>query len=63
MTKMLLAFFKWLLINKIRGSLYCAKCGACGEDGCCPATMCQGGVGCLYPYYKTEVDEGELICS
>lgn len=26
---------------------YCKKCGACGEDGCCPPTMCKA-VKCKY---------------
>lgn len=21
--------------------IYCGSCGACGEDGCCPATKCR----------------------
>jgi len=27
---------------------YCPRCGACGEEGCCPASMCDEGEGCLY---------------
>jgi hypothetical protein len=25
---------------------YCIECGACGEDGCCKAEMCRGGLFC-----------------
>jgi hypothetical protein len=28
---------------------YCPVCDSCGEDGCCPATRCSFGKGCLYP--------------
>lgn len=24
-----------------RFNVYCEICGACGEEGCCPATICQ----------------------
>ena len=29
--------------------LYCRVCGACGEEGCCPAWICTHAEGCLYP--------------
>lgn len=39
---------------------YCIECGACGEDGCCPAGMCRGGLFCAGYYGLTRrgaVDE------
>lgn len=30
-------------------SPYCTVCGACGEEGCCPAWTCIHAEGCLYP--------------
>jgi len=34
--------------------VYCPFCGACGEDGCCPAERCDGGAFCPY---KTDYEE------
>ena len=28
---------------------YCMKCESCGETGCCPPVICQGGEDCEYP--------------
>jgi hypothetical protein len=42
------AFFSWLFINKIYGSPYCAKCGACRKEECCHSSLCEHGLGCLY---------------
>lgn len=56
--------------------IYCEKCGACGEDGCCPSIQCEK-IQCLYGedyvkdyefdrkcldlYYSTISKVGELI--
>ena len=32
-------------------SPYCVICGACGEDGCCPATVCKHASGEYCDYY------------
>ncbi len=42
------AFWKFLMIQIVHDSPYCAQCGACGEEGCCPSDMCHGGPFCLY---------------
>ncbi len=34
-------------LDIIKKPVYCPTCGACGEEGCCPASMCQHGF-CLY---------------
>lgn len=36
------------LDDDIIESPYCPVCGACGEEGCCPAWMCTHAKGCLY---------------
>lgn len=32
-------------------SPYCIMCGACGEDGCCPPTICKQANGEYCEYY------------
>lgn len=49
-------FIRWLVYNKIYGSPYCAKCGACGEEGCCPKEMCKSGLFCWNgEWYKEQL--------
>jgi len=31
---------------------YCARCNSCGEDGCCPESMCDNGIFCSKFYKK-----------
>jgi len=33
--------------------IYCPRCGACGEEGCCPASLCDHGLFCA-GYYEEE---------
>lgn len=38
--------------------IYCKHCGACGEEGCCPPTVCvqkQGGKYCDYYLHQLKV--------
>lgn len=43
-------------------SPYCKICTACGEDGCCPATMCTMEDGCEYKgTYHTELRDGYIF--
>ena len=35
--------------------IYCPKCKACGEDGCCPPWKCKHEKGCLYPEYSNNL--------
>ncbi len=32
-------------------SVYCEKCGACGEEGCCSPIKCKATANCMYPHY------------
>ena len=41
-------------VEELKNPIYCKKCGACGESGCCPPDRCN----CLYgDEYKTEYTE------
>ena len=42
--------------------VYCNICGSCGEDGCCPATMCQQHADGMYcPGYLDDLKFGYLM--
>ena len=40
---------------------YCSKCGGCGEDGCCPASMCTQDGGDYCEYYLKELKFGYVM--
>ncbi len=42
-------------------SPYCTICGACGEDGCCPATVCKQAGGDYCDFYLQELKLAYLV--
>jgi len=43
-------------LDCVKNPVYCPTCGACGEAGCCPPSMCKHGF-CLYgEHYAVEFE-------